>query len=587
MPKNKLPTWDLSEIFKNYKDPKIDNEQNKLNKNVNTFVKKWKGKIKNLDGKDVSNCLKEYEKINEKLGFMSTHSSLSFASNMEDEEVSRYNSKISDWIAQIFSKIVFVSLEIASVSDKVFNNWAKNKNSEKWLPLIKSLRKRRKYQLSPLVEEILIEKYATGRSAWTRLFDETSAGLRFPYKKQLLTEAEILSKLSDKSSVNRKIAGKSLSKVLSSNKKVFGMILNVISRDKYIEDYKRGFKSSLSSRNLDNDVEDEVVDALVNAVDEQMPNLTHRYYKWKAKQFKKKKLDWWDRNAPFPQNSEDKIKWDHARNIILDSFYEFNPKVSEIADKFFKNNWIDAEVRTGKASGAFAHPSVPSHHPYILLNYQGKVRDVMTLAHELGHGVHQVLAGKQGLLLSETPLTLAETASVFGEMLVFRNLLNESTKKRRREMLANKIEDMLNTVARQIGFHQFEYKFHTARQNGELTPDEISEIWMDTQKHAVGPYVNLDENYRSLWAYIPHFVHTPFYVYAYAFGDCLVNALWAEYQKSDKKEFSKLYLALLASGGSKDHKELLKPFGLSIQKKNFWHNGLSSITSMIDELETL
>ena len=587
MSKNKLPIWDLSEIFKNYKDPKIDNEQNKLNKNVNAFVKKWKGKIKELDGKELSYCIKEYEKIIEKLGFMSTHSSLSFASNMEDEEVSRYNSKISDWIAQISSKIVFVSLEIASVSDKVFNKWAKNKNSEKWLPLIKSLRKRRKYQLNPLVEEILIEKYATGRSAWVRLFDETSAGLRFPYKKQLLTEAEILSKLSDKSSVNRKIAGKSLSKVLSSNKKVFGMILNVISRDKYIEDYKRGFKSSLSSRNLDNDVEDEVVDSLVNAVDQQMPNLTHRYYKWKAKQFKKKKLDWWDRNAPLTQNSEDNIKWDQARNIILDSFYEFNPKVSEIADKFFKNNWIDAEVRTGKASGAFAHPSVPSHHPYILLNYQDKVRDVMTLAHELGHGVHQVLAGKQGLLLSETPLTLAETASVFGEMLVFRNLLNQSTKKRRREMLANKIEDMLNTVARQIGFHQFEYKFHTARQNGELTPDEISEIWMDTQKHAVGPYVNLDENYRSLWAYIPHFVHTPFYVYAYAFGDCLVNALWAEYQKSDKKEFSKLYLTLLASGGSKDHKDLLKPFGLSIQKKNFWHNGLRSITSMIDELETL
>ncbi len=587
MSKNKLPNWDLSEIYLNYKDPKIEKDQKKINNSVKTFVVKWKGKIKTLDGNEISNCLREYEKINEKLGLLSTHSSLSFAGNMEDEEISRYNSKISDWISQLFSKIVFVSLEIASVNDKVFNQWVKNKYSKRWIPLIKNLRKRRRFQLSPLVEEILIEKSATGRSAWVRLFDETSAALRFPFNKQLLTEAEILNKLSDSNSENRKIAGKSLSKVLKENKKIFGMILNVISRDKFIEDNKRGFKSSLSSRNLDNDVEDEVVDSLVKAVDEQMPNLTHRYYKWKAKEFKKKKLDWWDRNAPLSISQDENINWDKAKSIVLDSFDEFNPKVSQIAEKFFKNNWIDADVRIGKASGAFAHPSVPSLHPYILVNYQGKVRDIMTLAHELGHGIHQVLASKQGLLLSDTPLTLAETASVFGEMLVFRNLLNQSSKKKRKEMLANKIEDMLNTVARQIGFHQFEYNFHDSRKYGELTPDEISDIWIKTQKHAVGPYVKLDENYRSLWAYIPHFIHTPFYVYAYAFGDCLVNALWAEYQKSDKKDFSELYIDLLSSGGSKDHHELLKPFGLSVYKKNFWHNGLKSITNMIDELETL
>ena len=338
----------------------------------------------------------------------------------------------------------------------------------------------------------------------------------------------------------------------------------------------------MSSRNLDNDVEDEVVDALVNTVDKAMQKLTHRQYKWKAKQFGKNKLDWWDRNAPLPQTSENPIKWVDAKNIILDSFSSFHPKISNLAELFFKNNWIDASVRQGKASGAFAHPSVPSLHPYILVNYQGKIRDVMTLAHELGHGVHQILAAKNGLLMAETPLTLAETASVFGEMLVFRKLLDESSVEQKKQLLAGKIEDMLNTVARQIGFHQFEVKFHEARIKSELTPDEISDIWMETQSHAVGPYVNLNNDYRVLWGYIPHFVHTPFYVYAYAFGDSLVNALWYAYQKSDKDEFSKKYIDMLSSGGTKSHNDLLKPFNLSAYEDSFWDKGIVMITSLMD-----
>tara|TARA_B100000989_G_C19467058_1_gene438817 strand:+ start:67 stop:1104 length:1038 start_codon:yes stop_codon:yes gene_type:complete len=343
----------------------------------------------------------------------------------------------------------------------------------------------------------------------------------------------------------------------------------------------------MSSRNLDNDVEDEVVDALVNTVDKAMPKLTHRYYKWKAKQFGKNKLDWWDRNAPLPQTLEKPIKWLDAKNIILDSFSSFHPKISDLAELFFTNNWIDASVRQGKASGAFAHPSVPSLHPYILVNYQGKTRDVMTLAHELGHGVHQILASKNGLLMAETPLTLAETASVFGEMLVFRKLLNDSSVEQKKQLLASKIEDMLNTVARQIGFHQFEVKFHEARKKSELTPDEISNIWMETQTYAVGPYVNLNNDYRILWGYIPHFVHTPFYVYAYAFGDSLVNALWYIYQKSDKDDFSEKYIDMLSSGGTKSHNELLKPFNLSAYEDSFWDKGIAMITGLMDELEAL
>ena len=584
---NQLPIWNLSEIYKDIKDPNIGKDIKEISKLSNEFLKKWKGRIKELSATDFVNCIEKYQAINESIYKIGTHSSLIFATNMEDPEISRYNSSISDQITEILSSLIFFTLELSKIDDKTIESWMKENSAQKWQPFITILRKRNPYLLDPLVEEILIEKSATGRAAWVRLFDETSAALRFPFRKDLLSEAEILNLLSDSDPENRKIAGKSLSEILDKNKRIFAMILNVISRDRYIEDNKRGFQRIMSSRNLDNDVEDEVVDALVNTVDKAMPKLTHRYYKWKAKQFGKNKLDWWDRNAPLPQTSENPIKWVDAKNIILDSFSSFHPKISNLAELFFKNNWIDASVRQGKASGAFAHPSVPSLHPYILVNYQGKIRDVMTLAHELGHGVHQILAAKNGLLMAETPLTLAETASVFGEMLVFRKLLDESSVEQKKQLLAGKIEDMLNTVARQIGFHQFEVKFHEARIKSELTPDEISDIWMETQSHAVGPYVNLNKDYRVLWGYIPHFVHTPFYVYAYAFGDSLVNALWYAYQKSDKDEFSKKYIDMLSSGGTKSHNDLLKPFNLSAYEDSFWDKGITMITSLMDELEEL
>ena len=584
---NQLPIWNLSEIYKDIKDPNIGKDIKEISKLSNEFLKKWKGRIKELSATDFVNCIEKYQAINESIYKIGTHSSLTFATNMEDPEISRYNSSISDQITEILSSLIFFTLELSKIDDKTIESWMKENSAQKWQPFITILRKRNPYLLDPLVEEILIEKSATGRAAWVRLFDETSAALRFPFRKDLLSEAEILNLLSDSDPENRKIAGKSLSEILDKNKRIFAMILNVISRDRYIEDNKRGFQRIMSSRNLDNDVEDEVVDALVNTVDKAMPKLTHRYYKWKAKQFGKNKLDWWDRNAPLPQTSENPIKWVDAKNIILDSFSSFHPKISNLAELFFKNNWIDASVRQGKASGAFAHPSVPSLHPYILVNYQGKIRDVMTLAHELGHGVHQILAAKNGLLMAETPLTLAETASVFGEMLVFRKLLDESSVEQKKQLLAGKIEDMLNTVARQIGFHQFEVKFHEARIKSELTPDEISDIWMETQSHAVGPYVNLNKDYRVLWGYIPHFVHTPFYVYAYAFGDSLVNALWYAYQQSDKDEFSKKYIDMLSSGGTKSHNDLLKSFNLSAYEDSFWDKGITMITSLMDELEEL
>ena len=582
-----LPVWDLSEIYKDIKDPKIKTDLKKIKKSSDNFLNKWKGKIKDLNSSDFLLCIETYQEICENIHRVGTHSNLIFATNMENPEGSRYNSSVSDEFTEIFSSLIFFTLELSKVDDKTINAWMSDNKSNKWKPYLTVLRKRNPYLLDPLVEEILIEKSATGRSAWVRLFDETSASLRFPFKEKELSEAEILNLLSDSDPNNRKIAGKSLSNILDKNKRIFSMILNVISRDRYIEDNKRGFKNIVSSRNLDNDVEDEVVDALVNTVDKAMPQLTHRYYKWKAKEFGKSKLDWWDRNAPLPHTSETSIEWDKAKNIVLDSFASFHPEMSDIAGQFFKNGWIDARVRQGKASGAFAHPSVPSLHPYILVNYQGKIRDVMTLAHELGHGVHQILAAKNGLLMAETPLTLAETASVFGEMLVFRKLLDESPTEQKKQLLAGKIEDMLNTVVRQIGFHQFEVKFHEARIKSELTPDEISDIWMETQSHAVGPSINLNNDYRVLWGYIPHFVHTPFYVYAYAFGDSLVNALWQSYQVSNKQDFSKKYIQMLSAGGTKSHNELLKPFKLSAYQSSFWDQGVSMITGLMDELEQL
>ena len=585
--KNELPLWDLSEIYKDIKDPMIKNDLKDIRNLSKDFLKKWKGKIKDLNSEEFVDCIDQYQNLNEKIYKIGTHSNLIFATNMEDPEISRYNSSISDEVTEIFSSLIFVTLELSKISDDIINEWVLNDEAKHWLPYLTILRKRNPYLLDPLVEEILIEKSATGRSAWVRLFDETSAALRFPFKTEMVSEAEILNYLSDIDPEKRKIAGKSLSQTLEKNKRIFGMILNVISRDRYIEDNKRGFKRIVSSRNLDNDVEDEVVDALVKTVDEAMPQLTHRYYKWKAKQFGKSKIDWWDRNAPLPQTSDRSIEWSEAKSIVLESFASFHPEIARLANLFFENNWIDADVRKGKASGAFAHPSIPSLHPYVLLNYQGKIRDVMTLAHELGHGVHQILASKNGLLMSETPLTVAETASVFGEMLVFRKLLEESNHEQKKQLLAGKIEDMLNTVARQIGFHQFEVKFHEARIKSELTPDEIGDIWMETQSHAVGPYVNLTEDYKVLWGYIPHFVHTPFYVYAYAFGDSLVNALWHAYQNTDKQSFSEKYIAMLSAGGTKSHNDLLKPFNLSAYDKSFWQKGISMISGLMDELESL
>src|SRR3954466_11546513 len=431
------------------------------------------------------------------------------------------------------------------------------------------------------------EKWGTAYWAWNRLFDETIASLRFKVGSKSLAIEPTLNLMQDRDEKKRKAAAQALAKTFGENLRTFTLITNTLAKDKEISDRWRRFPDIAAARHLANRVEPEVVDALVSAVRAAYPRLSHRYYALKARWFGKKRLPHWDRNAPLPKVPARTIGWGEAQATVLTAYGAFSPDMAAIAERFFKNNWIDAPVRPGKAPGAFAHPTVPSAHPYVLLNYQGKPRDVMTLAHELGHGVHQVLAASNGALMAPTPLTLAETASVFGEMLTFRRLLEKTADPvQRKAMLAAKVEDMINTAVRQIAFYSFERKVHLERRKGELTSEQLGELWMSVQDESLGPAIRLGEGYENFWTYIPHFVHSPFYVYAYAFGDCLVNSLYGVYQNANQG-FVERYFAMLSAGGTKHFSELLAPFGLDARDPAFWQIGLSMIEGLIKELEAM
>ncbi|MDX1576657.1 MAG: M3 family oligoendopeptidase, partial [Kiloniellales bacterium] len=504
-----------------------------------------------------------------------------------DAEAGRFYQNMQERTTDITTAQLFFTLELNRLEEAELEAKLASEALARNRPWLRDLRALRDQQLSDELESLLHEKQVAGRAAWIRLFDETMADLRFDFEGERLTSTEVLHKLTDHDGAVRKAAAKSFAKGLGENIRTFALITNTLAKDKEIEDKWRDFKAPVSSRNLANFVEDEVVDALVAAVKAAYPRLSHRYYGLKAAWLGLERLPYWDRNAPLPDDLDRTIAWDEAEKSVLAAYGAFSPDLAAIGGRFFERSWIDAPARPGKASGAFAHPTVPSAHPYLLLNYQGRTRDVMTLAHELGHGVHQVLAGPQGHLMSDTPLTLAETASVFGEMLTFRALLNaESDPARRKIMLAEKVEDMLNTVVRQIAFHEFERQVHDRRRAGELTAEELGEIWLEVQRESLGPVFDFDDDYRVYWAYIPHFVHAPFYVYAYAFGDCLVNSLYAVYQDS-AEGFAEKYLDMLRAGGTKRHRELLAPFGLDASDPGFWAKGLSVIEGLIDELEAM
>jgi oligoendopeptidase F len=582
-----LPEWDLSDLYPGPDSEPLMQDLSALTKEAEAFRDRYEARLAALSGAELGAAVEAYERLQEKIGRIMSYASLVHAGNLSDPELGRFYQTMQERTNAISTALLFFALELNRLEDADLDAKLADPVLAHYRPWLRDTRAFRPHQLSDEIEKLLHEKYVAGRAAWTRLFDETIADLRFPFRGKDLTEPEALDLLSDKDPETRREAAQAIGEVLGKNTRTFALITNTLAKDKEIEDRWRRFPRPISSRNLANFVEDDVVDALIAAVRDNYPRLSHRYYKLKAHWFGVEELPFWDRNAPLPEEEERTISWTEAEETVLSAYGAFSPEMAAVGGRFFAGRWIDAPLRPGKASGAFAHPTVPSAHPYLLLNYQGKTRDVMTLAHELGHGVHQLLANSQGYLMADTPLTLAETASVFGEMLTFRALLARETDPRRRKiMLAGKVEDMLNTVVRQIAFVSFEQKVHEERREAELTPDRLGEIWLDVQRESLGPALRLDGVYRHYWSYIPHFVHTPFYVYAYAFGDCLVNSLYAVYEDAHQG-FAERYLGMLRAGGTMRHRELLAPFGLDAADPSFWSKGLSIIAGFIDELEQL
>ncbi len=559
------------------------------------FAAAYRGKIGELaaaDRKDSNSALlaqavERYEALEDLLGRITSYASLVYYGDTTDPARAKFFGDAQEKITAASTHLLFFQLELNRLDDALVAELAAGGTLAHYRPWLEDIRKEKPYELSDEAERLFHEKAVTGSSAFSRLFDETIATLRFKVRDKDLGLEEVLNLLQDRDGALRKEAVEAIAATLQQNLRTFGLVTNVLAKDKEISDRWRGFIDVADSRHLANRVEREVVDALVATVRAAYPRLSHRYYRLKAKWFGKDVLDYWDRNAPLPDAETRSFAWAEARDMVLGAYAAFSPDMAAIARRFFDRNWIDAPVRPGKAPGAFAHPTVPSAHPYILVNYQGKPRDVMTLAHELGHGVHQVLAAPNGALMAPTPLTLAETASVFGEMLTFKALLAKtSSVAERRMLLAGKVEDMLNTVVRQIAFYTFERKLHLERREGELTTDRICALWMSAQSESLGPSIRLGPGYETFWAYIPHFIHSPFYVYAYAFGDCLVNSLYGVYEGA-REGFAERYLAMLSAGGSKHYSELLAPFGLDARDPSFWHIGLKVIETMIGELERL
>ena len=587
-----LPEWNLADLYPAMDAPAVKQDLDRGETACIEFEKAYKGRLADIaaspsGGRALSEAVRCYEAIEDVLGRLISYAGLLYAGNSTDPAIAKFYGDMQERITAASLHLLFFQLELNWLDDAALDKAMTDPVLGHYRPWIEDVRKDKPYQLEDRVEQLFHEKSVTGYSAFNRLFDETMVALRFKVGGKLLPLERTLTLMQDSDPKKRKVAAEALAKTFKENLRLFTLVTNTLAKDKEISDRWRGFGDVAQSRHLANRVEPEVVDALVSSVREAYPRLSHRYYAMKARWFGRKQLPHWDRNAPLPQVAMRTIGWPQARETVLTAYGAFSPKMASIAERFFRDRWIDAPSRPGKSSGAFAHPTVPSAHPYVMLNYQGKPRDVMTLAHELGHGVHQVLAAPNGPLMASTPLTLAETASVFVEMLTFKKLLTETTdKKQRKAMLAAKVEDMINTVVRQIAFYSFERKVHIERRNGELTSEWLCNAWLEVQRESLGPAIDLRPGYEVFWAYIPHFIHSPFYVYAYAFGDCLVNSLYAVYERASSG-FAERYLEMLAAGGTKHHAELLAPFGLDARDPKFWQGGLGVIELMIGELEAL
>ncbi len=591
-PLGDLPLWDLTDLYPSMNSDQVVADLRRAMEDAKAFEAAHKGRVSGLPAEDggakrLAAIIAEFEQLEELLGRLISYAGLVHAGDTTDPERSKFYGDVQERITTASAHLLFFTLELNQIEDKDLQAALADPDLAHYAPWLTDIRKEKPYQLEERLEQVFHEKSVTGVSAWNRLFDETIAEMRFDIDGRELTIESALNDLQDHNADKRRRAAEALSKGFKANLRTFTLITNTLAKDKEISDRWRGFNDVAASRHLANRVEPEVVDALVDAVRGAYPRLSHRYYALKARWLGMDRLMHWDRNAPLPLADDRIIPWDEARDTVLQAYGQFSPDMADIARRFFDRSWIDAPVRPGKAPGAFSHPTVPGAHPYVLVNYLGKNRDVMTLAHELGHGVHQVLAGPNGALMAPTPLTLAETASVFGEMLTFRMLLDRAASAdERKVLLASKVEDMINTVVRQIAFYTFERRVHLARRDGELTSDRLGEIWLSVQHESLGDAVECGPGYDVFWTYIPHFIHAPFYVYAYAFGDCMVNSLYSVYQNAEAG-FQDKYFDMLKAGGTKHHSELLAPFGLDATDPAFWQMGLSVIDGLIGELEEM
>ena len=587
-----LPQWRLEDLYESMNSPRFLSDLKRAQEEAKQFSEAWRGKLAAIaeaenGGERLGEAVRTYEGLQDLTGRVMSYASLLYASDTSDAARAKFYGDTHERVTALSGDLLFFELELNRIDDAMLELALAAPALAHYRPWLEDIRKERPHQLTDDIEQLFLEKSVSGVAAWNRLFDDTMSALRFDFEGESLTLEPLLGKLQDPDEKKREAAANALAATLGANLRLFSLITNTLAKDKEISDRWRKFADVADSRHLANRVEDEVVEALVSAVTDAYPRLSHRYYALKTRWFGKERLPHWDRNAPLPDAPQRLYRWETARDTVLDAYGRFSPRMADIARRFFDEGWIDAPVRPGKAPGAFAHPTTPSAHPYVLVNYLGRPRDVTTLAHELGHGVHQVLAGVNGALMAPTPLTLAETASVFGEMLTFRSMLAAvSDPAERKSMLAAKVEDMLNTVVRQIAFYKFERLVHLERRKGELTAERINELWMSVQAESLGPAIELKSGYETYWAYIGHFVHSPFYVYAYAFGDCLVNSLYGVYENA-REGFAERYLAMLSAGGSKSYAELLRPFGLDAKDPAFWSIGLKVIERMIGELEAM
>ncbi len=586
-----MPVWDLSDLYTAPNSPEFARDLARAERDAAALKDMCQGKLAAIakDADRLGEAVKAYEDLSDLMGKLASYAGLYYYANQADSGRAKFYGDTNEALTRIGTDLIFFELELNQIDQATLAVAEKSPKLAKYKPWITDLRREKPYQLDERLERLFTEKSQTSRGAFSRLFNETMTTLRFPVEgeKEPLTLEPTLNLLSHPDGARRKAGAEALAKVFGANVRLFTLITNTLAKDKEISDRWRGFKDVADSRHLANRVEAPVVDALVASVRAAYPRLSHRYYAMKARWLGMEKLNHWDRNAPLPDKPERIFTWKEAEEAVLQAYGQFAPEMAATAKEFFDKGWIDAPVREGKAQGAFSASTVPSVHPYVLMNYQGKPRDVMTLAHELGHGVHQMLAREQGALLAPTPLTLAETASVFGEMLTFRALLADTKDLREKKaMIAGKVEDMLNTVVRQIAFYTFERKVHEARRKGELTSEQLNQFWLDVQRESLGPAIDFKPGYEVFWTYIPHFINSPFYVYAYAFGDCLVNSLYGLYQEAHPG-FVQKYFDLLKAGGSKHHSELLAPFGLDARDPDFWTKGLRVIEGMIDELEAM